>query len=50
MKQESHVVELVAAAIAKEGFPKGRESAREYRLRLARAAITAYLEYIRQTA
>lgn len=38
---EAFEIELVAAAIAKEGFPRGRESARDYRLRLARAAIGA---------
>jgi hypothetical protein len=37
----SDVKEIVAAAIAREGFPKGKESAREYRLRLAEAAIKA---------
>jgi hypothetical protein len=35
------VREFVAAAIAREGFPRGRESARDYRLRLADAAIKA---------
>ena len=34
-------IEQAAAAIAKEGFPKGHESAREYRLRLAKAALRA---------
>lgn len=34
-------IEAAAAAISREGFPRGRENARGYRLRLARAALTA---------
>lgn len=40
----SNAIELAAAAIAREGFPKARESARDYRLRLARAALTPATE------
>lgn len=39
------LTELVAAAIAKAGFPRSRESAREYRLRLARAALREVSKY-----
>jgi hypothetical protein len=35
----AYSLELAAAAIAKEAFPKGRETAREYRLRQAQAAL-----------
>lgn len=37
------LAQLGAAAIAREGFPKGQESAGDYRLRLSRAALTAAL-------
>jgi hypothetical protein len=37
-------ITIVAAAIARQGFPRGRESAGEYRCRLARAAIQAMRE------
>jgi hypothetical protein len=39
------LAELVAAAIANAGFPRSRESARDYRLRLARAAIREVWKY-----
>jgi hypothetical protein len=39
------LAELVAAALARAGFPRSRESARDYRLRLARAAIREVSKY-----
>lgn len=36
---------LVAAAIAKAGFPRSRESAHDYRMRLARAALRTISQY-----
>lgn len=39
-KKESDAL-LVAAAIAREGFPRDRETAHDYRIRLAHAAIAA---------
>lgn len=38
------LIELMAAAIAREGRPRGREGAGEYRRRLARAALKVVME------